>query len=65
MAYRDLKNVTRRTDSDKYYVIKHLILLKIQNMMDIKGFFLQLFIDFLIKRQQVELMKMKICQTKN
>ena len=65
MAYRDLKNVTRRTDSDKYYVIKHLILLKIQNMMDIKGFFFQLFIDFLIKRQEVELMKMKICQTKN
>ena len=52
MAYRDLKNVTRRTDSDKYYVIKHLMLLKIQNMVDIKGFFLQLFIDFLIKRQQ-------------
>ena len=28
---------------------KHLILVKIQNMMDVKGFLLQCFIDFLTK----------------
>ena len=34
MADQDLKDLTRRTTSDKYCVIKHLILLKTQNMMD-------------------------------
>ena len=33
----------------KYYVIKHLILLKMQNMTDPKEFLLLWFIDFLIK----------------
>ena len=32
----------------KYYAIKHLILLKIQNMMDINVSLLQWFINFLI-----------------
>ena len=36
MAYGDFKDLTRRTASDKVYEIKHLILLKIKNMMDIK-----------------------------
>ena len=37
MAYEDFKDLPRRTASDiMYYIIKHLILLKIQNMMDIK-----------------------------
>ena len=30
MAYGDFKNVFRRTDLIKYYMIKHLILLKIK-----------------------------------
>ena len=33
----------------KYYVIKHLTLLKFQNMMDIKDIFLQWFMHFLMK----------------
>ena len=50
----------------KYYVIKHLILLKIQNMMDIKEVLLQWFKNFLIKSPLlVMVLKMKICQTKN
>ena len=36
MAYRDFKDLNRRTASDKMLCDKHLILLKIQNMMDIK-----------------------------
>ena len=36
MAYGDFKDFPRRTTAD-YYVIKHLVLLKIQNMMDIKA----------------------------
>ena len=34
----------------KYYAIKHLILLKIQNMMDINVYLLQWFINFLMKK---------------
>ena len=33
----------------KYYVIKHLTLLKFQNMMDIKEVFLEWFMHFLMK----------------
>ena len=36
MAYGDFKDLPRRTTAD-CYVIKHLVLLKIQNMMDIKA----------------------------
>ena len=50
MAYCDVKDLTRRTASDKYCVMKHLILLKIQNMMNIKEVFLQCFLNFLIKK---------------
>ena len=35
MAYGDYKDLNGRTAADKYYVKKHLILLKIQNMIDI------------------------------
>ena len=38
----------------KYCVIKHLILLEIQNMLDINVGLIQWFINFLIKRPQVE-----------
>ena len=47
MAYGDFKALTRRASSDK---IKHLILLKIQNMIDINVELLQSSIKFLIKR---------------
>ena len=36
MVYGDFKDLPRRTASNKYYIIKHLILLKTQNMMGIK-----------------------------
>ena len=35
-AYFDNKDLTKRTVADKILKIKHLILLRIQNMMDIK-----------------------------
>ena len=43
MAYGDFKDLTRRTSSDKLFVIKHLILLKILNMMGIKEVLLRWF----------------------
>ena len=43
MAYGDFKDIARKTE------IKHLILLKILNMMDIKEGLLLWFINFLIK----------------
>ena len=46
----------------KYYAIKHLILLKILNMMDLKEVLLQRFIFFLLKRLLVVVLKMNICQ---
>ena len=46
MAYGDFNDSARRTASYKYCVIKHLILLKIQNMMDIKEVLLQWFINY-------------------
>ena len=50
MAYGDFKDLTRRTASDKYCMIKYLILLKIQNVMDINADLLQFSIIFLIKK---------------
>ena len=44
MAYGDFKDLTTRTASDKYCVIKHLVLLKID--VDL----LQWFTIFLIKK---------------
>ena len=38
----------------KYYVIKHLILQKIQNMMDINEDLLQGFANFFIKRLLIQ-----------
>ena len=57
----------------KDFVIKPLILLKIQNMMDIKADFFQCSITFLIKKTSARhankfddsLFEMKISQTKN
>ena len=44
------------------YVIKYLILPKIQNMMNIKGVLLQWFIKVLIKVCQEGLLEVKLCQ---
>ena len=49
MAYRDFKDFKLEQLLLKYCMIKHLILLKIQNMMDIKVDFLQWSTNFLIK----------------
>ena len=73
MAYGDFKVLTRRTASDKICMIKHLILLKSQNIMDINMDLLQCSISFLIKNLLrlpinlllVVVLKMRIFQTKN
>ena len=50
MAYIDSKDLSRRTASDKTlkHLIKHLILLKIQKMMDTRVVWFQWLITFLI-----------------
>ena len=63
MAYGDFKDLNRRTATDK--VIKCLILLKIQNMMDINVDLLQWSINFLLKKLLVVVLKMRIFQTKD
>ena len=45
IAYGDCKDLIRRTVADKYYVLKHLIQLKIQNMMGIREILLDKFFD--------------------
>ena len=49
----------------EYCMKKHLILLKISNMMDMEGVLLQWFINFLIKILLVVLLKMRVFQIKN
>ena len=49
----------------EYCMKKHLILLKISNMMDMEGVLLQWFINFLIKILLVVLLKMRVFQVKN
>ena len=61
MAYGDFKYLARRTASDEFYKIKHLILLKILNMMGIKDDLLLWLINFLIKsRKMVVLLIMRL-----
>ena len=50
MAYKNFKDLARRTASDKLLLIKHLILLKVLNIMDIKEDFLLWFTNFLTKK---------------
>ena len=50
MGYGDFKDSTRRTASDKILHKENLILLKIQNIMDIKEVLLQCFIKFFDKK---------------
>ena len=49
MAHKDFEDLPRRKASDKCYVIKHLILQKVYNMMDINVDLVQWFINVLIK----------------
>ena len=65
MASIDFKDLTRRTASDKILCDKAFNIAKNPTYDDIKGVLLQWFIYFLIKRLLVELLKMKICKTKN
>ena len=61
MDYGDFKDLPRRTASlIKYYVLKHLMLLKIQNMMGVEVVSLSWFISFLIKSLQMMLLKAKL-----
>ena len=52
MAYGGFKDLNRKAAPDKVLRIKHFILLKIQNMMDINVDLLQWFIIFLIKKKK-------------
>ena len=49
MAYGNLKDLTRRTVSDKFLRDKIFSVAKIQNIMDIKGVLSQWFLNFLVK----------------
>ena len=49
MGYFDIKNLPIRTLLITHYLIKLLIMLKFQNMMDIEEVLLQCFIIFFIK----------------
>ena len=64
MADGDVKDLARRTASDKILHIKHLILPEIQNMIDINVDLLQWSINFLIKNLLVVVLKVRICQAK-
>ena len=59
MAYGDFKELIRITASDKVLEIRHLLLLKIQNMMNVKEDLLPWFINFLIKSQQLVVLETK------
>ena len=72
MVYGDFKDLTRRTAPDKILRDKkHLILLKIRNMMDVNIDLLQWSMNCLIKNPlylqinllSVVVLKMRICQT--
>ena len=64
MAHRHFKDLTRRTASHKILHDKAFNI-KIQNMIDIRGVLLQWFINILIKRLLVVVLKMRIFQTSN
>ena len=50
MAYGDFKDLARRTASDK--VLRDIILVKVQNVMNVKEILLLSFTSFLIKNQR-------------
>ena len=63
MAYKDfkVKGFLELELPNKYYMIKHFILLNIQNIMDINADLLQWFINFSIKSLLVVILKVKLC----
>ena len=65
MAYGSFKDLAKRTASDKVLRNKAFILLKIQNMMDIKEILLLWFINFLIKNPEVVVLKLKLNKMSN
>ena len=64
IAYRDFKDLLRRTTSDKVLCDKAFNLAK-NPKYDINADLLQWFIIFLIESLQVMLLKLKLCHTKN
>ena len=61
MSYGDFKDLPRTAPSDKVLRDRHLILLKIPNMMDIKEGLLLWFTNFLIKsRKKMVLIRMQM-----
>ena len=60
MAYRDLKDLTRKTASDKLLRDKAFNIANIRNMMDIKEVLLQWIVNSLIKNLRVEQLQTKI-----
>ena len=65
MSYGDFKDLARRAPSDKVLRDRHLMLLKIPNMMDIKEGLLLWFTNFLIKsRKKVVLIRMQMIKLK-
>ena len=65
MAYGDFSKIYLEQLLIKYYVLRHLILLKIISIRDINVDLLQWFIKFLIKRLLLGLFKVKLYKTKN
>ena len=65
MAYGHFKDLAKRTASDKILRDEAFILLKIQNMMDIKEVLLLWFINFLIKNPEVVVLKLKLNRMSN
>ena len=53
MDYRDFKDLSRRTASDKFLHDETFYIAKNQNMMDLKEVLLQWFINFLIESLQL------------
>ena len=64
MAYGDSKDLVKEQCFIKYCMIKHLMLLKLQNMMDIKEVLLQWFINLLINKLLVQQLNIKLFQKK-
>ena len=65
MAYRDFKDLSRRTASDNLLRDKAFNIAKKQNMMDIKEVLLLWLIKFLIKNAQVVMLIIKLSKINN
>ena len=65
MTYGDFKDLLRGTAFDKVLCQKVSIMLKTPEVMDINLELLQWFLNLLIKKFEVVVLKMTICRTKN